>query len=317
MDKQPDTKNIGKTATDLSLEDLFKMFPDDQSAKEWFESNIWPDGRRCPRCGFKHTCVAKHPEMPYFCSECKKYFSVKIGTVMEHSKINYRKWAVATYLLATRPKGISSVQLGRDLGIRQSSAWLLLHKLRESWRTLTGPDLMAGPVEVDEVYLGGREKNKHTNKKGQRGKTAVVGIMDRATGIIRAIPVPETTAARLVEFVESNVAKGARVFTDENRAYNGLKNHQTVKRGDGEYVRGEVHINGMESFWALVRRGYNGTFHHIEPKHLHRYINEFAGRLSDSTAGAVEKMCNIVRNLVGKRLTYAQLVAPSTLCGQP
>ena len=94
--------------------------------------------------------------MPYWCSECKKYFSVKIGTVMEHSKISYRRWAVATYLLATRPKGISSVQLGHDLGIKQSSAWLLLHKLRESWRTLTGPDLMAGPVEVDEVYLSGR-----------------------------------------------------------------------------------------------------------------------------------------------------------------
>ena len=176
---------------------------------------------------------------------------------------------------------------------------------------------MVGPVEVDEVYLGGREKNKHTNKKGQRGKTAVVGIMDRATGIIRAMPVLETTAARLVEFVESNIAKGARVFTDENRAYNSLKNHQTVNHSDGEYVRDEVHINGMELFWALVRRGYNGTFHHVEPKHLHRYIHEFAGRLSMRMLGTVGKMCAIVQNLVGKRLTYAQLVAPSTLCGQP
>ena len=317
MDKQPNTKNTRKSATDLSLEDLFKMFPDDQTAKEWFESNIWPDGRRCPRCGFKYTCVAKHPEMPYFCSECKKYFSVKIGTVMEHSKISYRRWAVATYLLATRPKGISSVQLGRDLGIKQSSAWLLLHKLRESWRTLTGPDLMAGPVEVDEVYLGGREKNKHANKKGKREKTAVVGIRDRATGTIRAIPVPETTAARLVEFVESNANLNSEKFTDENRAYNSLKNHKTVKHGDGEYIRGEVHINGMESFWALVRRGYNGTFHHIEPKHLHRYINEFAGRLSMRMSCTIDKMCAIVQNLVGKHLPYVQLVATSTLCGRP
>lgn len=317
MDKQPSTKSTGEFATDLSLEELFKTFPDDQAAKEWFESNIWPDGRRCPRCGFKYTCVAKHPEMPYWCSECKKYFSVKIGTVMEHSKISYRKWAVATYLLATRPKGISSVQLGRDLGIKQSSAWLLLHKLRESWRTLAGPDLMAGPVEVDEVYLGGREKNKHADKKGRRKKTAVVGIKDRETGTIRAVPVPETTAARLIQFVESNADPDSEKFTDENRAYNGLKNHQTVNHGDGEYARGEVHINGMESFWALVRRGYNGTFHHIEPKHLHRYINEFAGRLGMRMLGTVGKMCAIVQSLVGKRLTYAQLVAPSTLCGRP
>ncbi len=284
---------------------------------EWFEKSIWPDGRKCPRCGYMHTCVAKHPEMPYFCSECKKYFSVRIGTVMEHSRIGYQKWAVATYLLATRPKGMSSVQLGQDLGISQSAAWFLLHRLREAWRTLAGPDLMAGPVEVDEVYLGGRERNKHVDKKGRTKKTAVVGIKDRETGTIRAVPVPETTAARLVEFVESNIAEGAEVFTDENKSYCGLDNHHTVNHGDGEYVRGEVHINGMESFWALVRRGYNGTFHRIDPKHLHRYVNEFAGRLGMKALDAVAKMRAIAQNLVGKRLTYAQLVSPSTLCGRP
>ena len=318
MDKQTSTRSgSGKSGGDLSLEDLFGMFPDDRAAMEWFEKSIWPDGRKCPRCGYMHTCVAKHPEMPYFCSECKKYFSVRIGTVMEHSRLGYQKWAVATHLLATRPKGISSVQMGQDLGISQSAAWFLLHRLREAWRTLAGPDLMAGPVEVDEVYLGGREKNKHADKKGRRKKTAVVGIRDRHTGTIRAVPVPETTAARLIQFVESNADPEAEKFTDENRAYNGLKNHHTVNHGDGEYVRGEVHINGMESFWALVRRGYNGTFHHIEPKHLHRYINEFSGRLSDRAAGAVEKMGNIVRNLAGKRLTYKQLVASKSLRGAP
>ena len=316
MNKQTaNAKGDSAKYRDLSLPELFDMFPDDRAAMEWIEENVWPDGRRCPRCGYKHTCVSKHPSMPYYCSECDKRFSVKIGTVMAHSKISYRNWAIATYLLATRPKGISSVQLGKDLGIKQSSAWFLLHRLREAWRTLAGPDLMAGPVKVDEVYLGGIEKNKHADKKGKRKKTAVVGIRDRKTGTIRAIPVPETTAARLLEFVESNADPEAKKFTDENRAYGGLKNHETVNHGDGEYVRGEVHVNGMESFWALVRRGYNGTFHHIEPKHLHRYVNEFAGRLSDRAASAVEKMCNIVRNLVGKRLTYGQLITSKSLCG--
>ena len=128
---------------------------------------------------------------------------------------------------------------------------------------------------------------------------------------------PETTAARLLSFIEANVDPKYKKFTDENRAYGGLKNHHTVNHGDGEYVRGEVHINGMESFWALVRRGYNGTFHRIEPKHLHRYINEFAGRLGMKALGTVDKMCAVVQNLVGKRLSYAQLVAPGTLCGRP
>ena len=291
---------------DPSLAEIFDTFPDEQAAMGWLERNVWPDGRVCPRCANKYTCASKHPNMPYYCSECKKRFSVRINTVMESSNIRYRDWAVATYLVATRPKGISSVQLARDLGISQSAAWFLLHRLRESWRSLAGPDLaMAGPVEVDEVYLGGREKNKHADKKGRTKKTAVVvGIKDRETGAIRAVPVPETTGARLVEFVESNIAKGGRVSTYENRAYNDPENHHTVNHGDGEYVRGEVvHNNGMGPFWAPVRRGYNGTFHHIDPKHLHRYVNEFSGRLSYKAAGVIERMGGIVRNLVGKRLT--------------
>ncbi len=169
---------------DLSLPDLFEMFPDDQTAMDWLEANIWSDGRVCPRCGNKYTCVSRHACMPYYCSECDKRFSVKIGTVMEHSRIGYQNWAVATYLHATRPKGIFSVQLGRDLKISQSSVWFLQHRLREGWRTLAELDLMAGPVEVDEAYLGGREKNKHGDKRGRTKKMAVVGIRDRKTGTI-------------------------------------------------------------------------------------------------------------------------------------
>ena len=149
MGKQPGAKGARKSAAGPSLEDLFETFPDDQAAKKWLESNIWPGGRRCPRCGFKHARVAKHPEMPYRCSECKKYFSARIGTVTERSQIGCRKWAAAAYLLATRPKGISGVRLHRDLGISQGAAWLLLHKLGEACRALAEPDPMAGPVGAD------------------------------------------------------------------------------------------------------------------------------------------------------------------------
>ena len=158
---------------------------------------------------------------------------------------------------------------------------------------------MADSVGVDEVYLGGRQKSKQADKRGKRKKIAVVGIKDREAGTIRAMPVPETTAARLVEFVESNITEDIQVFTDENRAYNGLDNHETANHGDGEYVRVKVHINGMESFWALMGAGTTGRSV-IEPKHLHRYVNEFAGRLSDVAAGAVERMGNIAQNAVGK-----------------
>ena len=170
---------------------------------------------------------------------------------------------------------------------------------------------------MDEAYFGGREKNKHADKKGKRKKVAVVAIKDRETGVVRAVPVPETTAARLVGYIESNAAKDAMIYTDEHKSYSGLDNHETVNRGDGGYVRGEVHINGMESVWALIRRGYNGTYRRIEDKHLHRYINEFTGRLNMRALSTVDKMRKMVRGWVGKRLTYKQLVAGSALCGQP
>ena len=142
-----------------------------------------------------------------------------------------------------------------------------------------------------------------------------MGIRDRATSTVRVVPVPETTAARLENFVEFNIVKGAKVFTDENKAYGSLDNHETVNHKEEEYVRGEVHVNGAESLWTLVRHGYNGTFHRIDPKHLHRYINEFVGRLNMKMLDAVDKMRTIVQNMAGRRLTYEQLIAPNTLCG--
>ncbi|MYD58397.1 MAG: IS1595 family transposase [Cenarchaeum sp. SB0678_bin_8] len=248
----------------LTLQELLQMFPDNETAMRWFESNIWPDGRKCPTCNNPDTVPARHPKMPYYCYKCKSHFSVKKGTIMQQSKITYQQWAIATYQFMTNVKGISSMKLHRDLGITQSSAWFMVQRLRESWKELAGVDKMEGPVEIDEVYIGGIEKNKHADKKqagsqGDANKVAVIGIKDRKTGTIRAKPVPETTATRLGEFIEDSVEAGAKTYTDENRAYAGLSNHETVKHSVGEYVIGQAHINGMESFWALLRRGYYGT----------------------------------------------------------
>ena len=297
----------------MTMMELMDMFPDNHTAEKWFESRIWRDGRVCGRCGGSKTCKATHPTMPYWCSACRKYFSVKLGTVMERSHISYRQWAIVTYQFATNVKGISSMKIHHDLGISQSSAWFMVQRLRESWKTLAGTDKMEGPVEIDEVYIGGREKNKHHTKKrphsqGGAGKQAVVGVKDRDTGDIRAEPVSDTTADTLGGFVDENVKAYAVKYTDDNSAYHNLTNHHTVNHSAGEYVRDMAHVNGIESFWALLKRGYHGVFHHVSFKHLHRYVNEFAGRLNIRDMDTIDMMGSIVCGMVGKRLMYKSLV---------
>ena len=239
----------------------------------------------------------------------RKYFSVKFGTVMEKSKISYQHWAIATYQFATNTKGISSMKLHRDLGITQKSAWFLVQRLRESWRTLAGPDGMKGSVEVGEKWVGGSETNKHADKKEQNPKVPVVGVRDRETGRIAAAPVPETTQAKLIDFVERHVeSPNTKVYSDGNPTCQILKNHDWVNHKAGEYVRGKVHTNGIESFWALLERGYDGVFRHLSYKYPHRHINEFAGRLNIWDMDTIDMMIQMVKGMVGWRLTYAALI---------
>ena len=274
----------------ITMMDLFQMFPDNKTAMKWFESKIWRHGRKCPLCNGTETRPSTHKTQPYRCPQCRRFFSVKKGTVMEASNISYQHWAIATYLFATNLKGVSSMKIHRDLGITQKSAWFLVHRLRESWKTLAGVDSMTGPVEIDEVYLGGLEKNKHKEDKHKKEKTAVVDIKDRATNKISAQPVPETTMLRLEQFIESKTAEDTVKYTDENAVYNRLQNHESVKHSVGEYVRGQAHVNGMESFWSMIRRGYDGIYHHISEDHLHRYINEFAGRHNVRSMDTIDLM---------------------------
>ena len=297
----------------ISLIELTEIFPDETAATAWFESLVWPNGRYCPSCGCVET--AETPgNMPYWCPACRRRFSVRVGTAMERSKIPLRKWLFAIYLEMTSLKGVSSMKLHRDLKVTQKTAWFMLHRIRETW-SAEREGLFAGPVEVDETYFGGREGNKHAHKKqrlgrGGIGKAVVAGAKDRATNKVHAEVVEATDAKTLQGFVANHAAPGATVYTDEAAAYKGMPfEHESVRHGSGEYVKDMAHTNGMESFWATLKRAHKGVYHKISPKHLDRYVKQFAGKHNSREADTITQMQNVVAGMVGKRLMYRVLVA--------
>ena len=257
----------------ISLIELIDRFPDDAAAERWFVEQRWPDGIACHYCGSVRVQTGcAHKTMPFRCRDCRKRFSVRTGTVMQSSKLGYRTWVIAMYLVATNLKGVSSMKLHRDLRVTQKTAWHLAHRIREMWRR-NGIDPFTGPVEADEAYFGGKVKNMHKwqreergGKRGPSGKTAVVAVKDRRTLEVRAAVLPKPETPFVGGFVAKHTTADTKLYTDESKAYQGFGNRETVKHRVGEYVRGGVSTNSVESFWSMLKRAYVGVFHRMSPR---------------------------------------------------
>lgn len=300
----------------ISTFQLFALIPDAETARSYLEARLWPNGPHCPVCGLGERITARSRGF-YRCNSCKEDFTIRTGTVFERSHVPLHKWVYAMYLVVTARKGISSMQLAKEIGVTQKTAWFILGRLREA----CGGDFskLKGIVEIDEVYVGGIEANKHEHKKlnmgrGTVGKQAVLGMRERGGRAI-GVPIPATDAGTITDIIVQAVEVGSTIHTDEAGAYVDIGalffQHETINHGAGEYARDDVTTNGIESVFAVLKRGIYGTFHHVSPKHIGRYVDEFAFRLNEGNVKrhTLARLDSFIVNIVGKRLTYKALIA--------
>lgn len=300
----------------ISTFQLFEMFPTAESARLYLESRLWENGAVCPTCKTTERITTRKGGF-YRCNACQLDFTIRTGTIFERSHVSLHKWLYAMYLLVAARKGISSMQLAKEIGITQKSAWFVLHRLREACGGKL--DKLRGMVEIDECFIGGKERNKHEHKKlkagrGSVGKTAVIGMRSR-DGKTIAMPLVDTSAASLQQAIHDNVEVGSTLFTDEATGYLGLDGlfyrHQTVNHMAGIYSEGAATTNGVESVWAVLKRGVYGVYHQISKKHLAKYVDEFTFRLNVGNVKyhTLERLDSFVLAVVGKRLTFKELTA--------
>jgi transposase-like protein len=303
-----------------TLQQAIVYFADPQQAFEYAKKLRWPEGNvTCPRCGkAKHSFIKTR--RIWFCYECKKQFSLKVGTIFEDSPIGLDKWMMAFWLLANCKNGISSYELGKALGIHQNSAWFMLQRIRLVVRDeffgskLGGGE--GGEVEVDESFIGGKARNMHLSERkrritgtGTKDKTAVMGILERG-GKIRTTVVPNRKRHELQSQVRKHVTAGTALYSDALLSYNGLASDYAHKVVDHavQYVDGRVHTNGLENFWSLLKRGISGTYVSVEPFHLHRYLDEQTFRYNNrKNMNDSQRFELAMSQVFGKRLTYDQL----------
>ncbi|MFZ0629837.1 MAG: IS1595 family transposase [Acidobacteriaceae bacterium] len=310
----------------VTLTQAIVYFSDADRAFRYAVELRWPDGRiNCPRCGSdQHSFISTRKI--WFCKGCKKQFTVKVGTIFEDSALGLDKWMTAVWMIVNAKNGVSSYELARSLGVTQKSAWFMLHRIREAMASGSilkmGGSRGGGPVEIDEAYIGGNPKFMHANRRAKLNlatkrdnKTAVMGMLDRETRQVRAKVVPNVKRETLMNEILENVTWGSKVYTDSAMQYDGLKVrqfvHDTVSHID-EYVRGEVHTQGIENFWSLLKRMLRGTYVAVEPFHLDRYVGEQVFRFNnratkDNPLNDADRFALAMMQVGGKRLTYSAL----------
>lgn len=300
-----------------TLIDLLDYFKDEQTCREYLEQIRWNGSLACPYKDCDSTHIHKFSNgITYKCAKCRRKYSVKVGTIFEDSKISLKKWYAAIYLITSHKKGISSLQLHRDLGVTQKTAWYMLHRVRHTLQLNTGKGKLTGTIQADETFMGGLEKNKHVSKRtennqGRSMKTRkpVVGVIEKG-GELRAKVVEDTSSEQLHRFVVKNVTYGSKLHTDEWLGYKGLHEffvHNFVKHNEGEYTSNGVTTNDLEGFWSLLKRGVHGIYHSISQKHLQQYVDEFVFRYNsrtDSEDGRFDRMLNNIDTT----LSYKQLI---------
>jgi len=301
-----------------TLIQAIRFFSDPDTCVAYVAKLRWPDGPVCPACeGRDHSYLSTR--RIWKCKNCKKQFSVKVGTIFEDSAIPLDKWMAAIWLIANSKNGISSHELGRAIGVTQKSAWFMNHRIRLAMQTGSF-DRFDGHVEVDETFIGGKARNMHPHVRARKikgtglsGKAIVAGVLERG-GNVTATVIPDTRRATLHGHVEARVAKGASVYTDKFASYDGLAKlgyaHETIDHAE-KYVDGQIHTNGLENFWSLLKRGLAGTYVSVEPFHLFRYLDERLFTFNERALTDLQRFHKVLSAAAGKRLTYADLTAKS------